>query len=371
VAAAVRRMLPAVLPPGAGVACSEALTQERSVWRCRLHGVTGPPRSVIVRTRREIGGWRTDPSYLRSDYAATAFLADRCPGVSPQILAADVGAGLYITEDLGAGPSLGDLLAGTDRSEATKGLLAFAVLLGRMHAATAGLDGEYYQRRHQLGPIDPSGPRTYLGEISVEEASGRVLGAQVHDRTAPRRARGDMEAILTVLAQPGAFLALSNGDPCPYNCLIPNGIAHLIDFELAGYRHALLDVAYLHLGFHWCYQPGQIPADMLREAETAYRREASAGIPVILDEPVYQRALTAAAAAWAVLAAGMVMRHLDRGRLASADATRHVATMREYVAKFGRASWYPALSRWISDLVTALEREEATGHRGPYRAFNP
>jgi hypothetical protein len=145
----------------------------------------------------------------------------------------------------------------------------------------------------------------------------------------------------------------------------------LFDFELAGYRHALLDVAYLHLGFQWCYQPGRIPPDVLREAETAYRLEASSGISLTLDEPAYQRALATAAAAWAMLAGGRVVRRLDRGgTFASADAARQVATMREYVALSGRATSYPALSHWTSELVSAFDREEPTGQRGLYRPFD-
>jgi hypothetical protein len=239
-----------------------------------------------------------------------------------------------------------------------------------MHAETAGLEGEYYRRRCLLGPVDRIGYRTLLGEISLAEAASRVLDAQPCGGSAPRQARAEAQAILAVLAQPGDFLALSNGDPCPYNCLISNGTARLFDFELAGYRHALLDVAYLHLGFQWCYQPGRMP-DVLREAETAYRLEAGSGISLTLDEPGYQRALATAAAAWAMLAGGMVVRHLDRGgTFASDDAARQVATMREYVALSGRTTRYPTLSHWITELVSAFDHEQPTGQRGLYRPFD-
>jgi hypothetical protein len=372
VGAAVSRMLQVVLVPGVRVVRSDALTQERSVWRCHLEGATGSPPSVIARTSRQVGGWRTDPSYLWSDYIATAFMWDRCPGVTARIIVADVDAGLYVTEDLGAGPSLADLLTGTARSEAAQGLSAFAAALGRMHAATAGLDAEYYRRRHLLGPADPVRYRTYLGELSLEAAARRVLGTRVPDgRDAPRRAREEVQVILTILAQPGGFLALSNGDPCPYNCLLPDGRARLFDFELAGYRHALLDAAYLHLGFQWCYRPGRIPPDVLREAETAYRLEAGSGIQLVLDEPVYQRGLTAAAAAWATLAGSMVTRYLDRtGTLAAADTARQAATIRQYLTMPGSASCFPALSDWLSEIAAAFDREQPTDQHGLYRSFD-
>lgn len=370
-AEAVGRMLQAALEPGVRIAGIEALTEERSVWRCSLEGDSGLPQSVIVRVRREVGGWRTDPSYLRNDYAATEFLQARCPAVTARIIAADIDAGLYVTEDLGTGPSLGDLLAGTTQPEAAKGLLAFAVVLGRMHAATAGLEGEYYRRRRLLGPADPIRYRTCLGEFFLEDAARGILNARVSGQTAPRQAQVEMRAILAALARPEGFLALSNGDPCPYNCIVSNGAARLFDFELAGYRHAMLDVAYLHLGFHWCYRPGRVPPEVLSEAETAYRLEASAGIPAALDESVYQRALTAAAAAWAMLSASMVVVHLDGGgALEAAGAARHVATVREYLAMSGRGACFPALSHWISELVTAFERDGPRCERGLYRSFD-
>jgi hypothetical protein len=371
VAAVVSSMLQTALGQGACISTAVALTEERSVWRCHLKDGQGSLRSVIARTKRELGGWRTDPSYLCSDYAATAFLWDVCPGVSARIIAADVNAGLYVTEDLGMGPSLGELLAGTARSEAAKALVAFASVLGRMHAATAGLDGEYYGRRQLLGPDDPIGYRTLLGELSLAEAANRVLEAEVSGRSAPREARVDVHGILAVLNEPGPLLAISNGDPCPYNCVVANGAARLFDFELAGYRHALLDVAYLHLGFQWCYQPGRIPPEVLREAEAAYRVQAGAGIPAILDELVYQPNLAAAVAAWAILSASMVIRHVDRGgTLQAGDAARHVATVHAYIETFGSASCYPAVSRWVFDVVSSFSHGERLSQRSLYSSFD-
>jgi hypothetical protein len=371
VSAVVSRMLQTALGPGTCVSAPVALTEERSVWRCHLKDGLGSPQSVIARTRRELGGWRTDPSYLRSDYAATAFLWDLCPGVTARVIAADLDAGLYVTEDLGAGPSLGELLAGTVRSEAANALVAFATVLGRMHAATAGLDGEYYRRRQLLGPADPIAYRTLLGELSLAEAANRVLEAQISGRSAPRHARADVQGILAVLNEPGPLLAISNGDPCPYNCVVSNGSARLFDFELAGYRHALLDIAYLHLGFHWCYQPGRIPPDVLGEAEAAYRMQAGVGIPAILDELVYQPNLVAAAAAWAILSGSMVIRHLDRGgTLLAANVARHVATLHAYIETFGSASCYPAVSHWVFDVVSSFSHEEPVSQRHLYSSFD-
>jgi hypothetical protein len=67
---------------------------------------------------------------------------------------------------------------------------------------------------------------------------------------------------------------LGGGSRVPASVLPPGDGARLFDFELAGYRHDLLDVAYLYLGFHCCYQPGRIPPAVLGDAEAAYRKAA-------------------------------------------------------------------------------------------------
>lgn len=124
----------------------------------------------------------------------------------------------------------------------------------------------------------------------MRDASARFLAAAAgRGQPASALARAELHGVIEDLSEPGGFLALSNGDPCPYNCLVPGASeARLFDFELAGYRHALLDVTYLHLGFCCCYHPGRIPIALLGEAEAAYRIEAACGIPAVLDENFYR-----------------------------------------------------------------------------------
>src|SRR5919198_1464048 len=48
--------------------------------------------------------------------------------------------------------------------------------------------------------------------------------------------------IAAVYADPGPYLTFSHGDPAPSNNHIATGGVRLVDFEYAGYRHALYDI---------------------------------------------------------------------------------------------------------------------------------
>lgn len=366
------RLLSTAFGHEVGIVASEALTLERSVWRCQLAGErVGLPESVIVRTTRELGGWRTDPMYLLNDYVASLFLAERCPGVTAQVLVADPDARVVVSEDLGRGQSLTDLLRGASRVSASEGLFAFARTLGRMHAATAGGEDEYYSRRRSFGPIDVLAARNALNERSLPEASEQLVGAAAAGgHPTSRHVEEELHAVLQELGNPGGLLALSNGDPCPYNCLLRDKAARLCDFELAGYRHALLDVSYLYLGFHCCYEPGLIPTSILREAESVYRDEASCGIGELVDQDVYLHGLAVAAAAWAILAVldlfpgSPARRTGDNKRV-----TRSVATLESCVAIWRRASQLPALADWTAKLLRQLGRDLPKPVRTTYPAL--
>lgn len=353
-AVTAQRLLRAKTGLQVNISASRALTRERSVWRCAVDGDPGMPASVIVRTHREVGDWRTDSSYLFNDYAATSFLSDLQLGLTARVLAADLAAGVVVTEDLGSGPSLGEVLSGSDQAGATRAILSYSRGLGILHAYTAGNAATYGHRRRALGCVDPGAYRTTLNERSLHAASHRlVTTATIQRILLPSIARSELDDVLRALVEPGTFLALSSGDPCPYNCVITDGLARFFDFELAGYRHALLDAAYLYLGFHACYDPGRLPDQLLREAEHTYRRSAGTHIPAMLDEDMYHQQLTLATAAWAVLAA------VEMPRVDTFDAAvgqRVAQTCRIinlHIAHAERHQELPALTNWFAGLLAA------------------
>src|SRR3546814_15672777 len=48
------------------------------------------------------------------------------------------------------------------------------------------------------------------------------------------------------------------GDTCPDNNLLPDGVAHLMDFEFAEVRHPAWDAAYLTLPWQTCWFAWQV-----------------------------------------------------------------------------------------------------------------
>lgn len=330
------------------VANTSALTTERSVWRYRLTGDPALPRSVIVRTHRTIGEWRTSASYLLNDYAATSFLTRHCcTGLVPALIVADIDAGVLITEDLGTGASLADSMAGDDPAVRGAGIIAYARGLGTLHAATAGRAAAYARHRRALGPTDPAAARISINEHSLDDAIDHLLTAASRSRPPPAAVRDELAIVHRGLSCPGEFLALSNGDPCPYNCIIDQGRARFFDFELAGYRHALLDVSYLHFGFHACYHPRRLPTATLRRAEAAYRHAAGTRIPGVLDDATYRQQLAIATAAAAILAvANIIITATPRKE----RTARTRGIIKQHAAVTASSGQLPALTDWLIHL---------------------
>ncbi|MBM7787740.1 hypothetical protein [Tenggerimyces flavus] len=214
---------------------------------------------------------------------------------------------MQVTEDVGPGDSLDDLLGGTDQAAATDGLLAWARALGELHATTAG-------------------------------RASRAMRAM---RCA------DVSELLHALQEPGPFLALSNGDACPYNSRITHQGVRFFDFELAGFRHCLLDGAFLRMSFPSCYRWGRLPVDVRAAAENAYR-DALAPI----DDDTYRRGMAAAGGAWAIVHAVQLPgpEQQDQRR-----AVRIHAVIADFVEVARTAGWLGAFAGWFARRIPAAE----------------
>ena len=92
-----------------------------------------------------------------------------------------------------------------------------------------------------------------------------------------------------MLADPGAFLAYSHGDPAPSNNLIGPTGARLLDFEYGAYRHALYDVT----GWYILCPLPEAWATILHDT---FRRHLAGMWPLADDESAYR-------AAWATMCA--------------------------------------------------------------------
>jgi ankyrin repeat protein len=362
---------------GSVVRTSEA-TRRNQLLRCALAAApAGAPGTVMVKRRRPAD---YDPENhasfatrgLYRDWAGLEFLTGIGAELvgSPRFYGGDRAAGFVVMEDLGQPKGLDHYLLEGSAEQAERGLVLLATTLGRMHAATLGREAEYDRIRGALGPGD--GAERRREEADEVRRNGRTLLERCSGLgvATPGAVERDLEAVAASVADPGPFLAYTHGDPCPDNNALslsqdgPGGDRfRLIDFEIGGYRHALRDGVYGRIRFPTCWCVRDLPEDVIRRMEDAYRAELVKGCPAAADDVTYLRALAEGAGAWVVNTVTWSVSHsLDYDlwwgvathrqrvlmRLAAlAELTRraaHLEALGETAARLGdalRARWEP------------------------------
>jgi aminoglycoside phosphotransferase (APT) family kinase protein len=261
------------------------------------------PRTIIVKqaTHPEtaMAHGAVDGS-LWQDWASLAFLATltTSPAVVPRWYGADPPTGVCALQDISEGRDLRDILLHGDALQAHLGLRSYFRALGYLHSSTRGCEDRFATMRAALGP--------YITQRSYYRAQWRRTIRRYSTMLSclampsSRAALADLRGILACLARPGEFLTFIHGDIAPFNCLMANGTAWLIDFEYATFAHALLDVAQARMLFPSCGFVNELPQALLLELEHDYRAAARVGLPAVADDEQFYPALTAACAYWAI-----------------------------------------------------------------------
>ncbi len=259
-----------------------------------------------------------------NEWAALEMLNAADASIAPRLLAADRALGVLVFEDLGDGDGIADLLLGEDPSLARDGLVGFARTLGRMHSVTAPLAAAYDSARRALGPL-PDDDRYFAFRDFIRGfyEAYETLGLNIADP-----ARVDAEAAIDAIRNPGSFRVYSHGDPCPDNTRIVDGRVVLIDFEVGGFRHALLDGTYGRVPFPTCWCVNRIPSDIVEDMESAYRSQLVSGVPAADDDTTFADAMLNAMAFWAIATTGW---HVSRVLDADEEMHRGVHTRRQGV----------------------------------------
>jgi hypothetical protein len=299
-----------------------------------------------------------------------SFLAARAParGHGATMLAGDATHGILVFEDLGAGlDSLVVPLLHGSSQQAQCALIAYASALGRLHADTANCSE---QHARALRADFPAVRRPASGRHDRLARSA----AKVRDQIGGDLPEDELAQIAQRLEQPGAWLSLMHGDPCPDNALISAGRVHLIDFEFAMPGHALLDAVYWRIGFPTCWCAGRIPEPIAAQVEAAYRAEAGLTIAGASNDAIYRTESAHMAAAWLL---GSLAWRLEAGL--NDDGTWGIASIRSRLlwyleATIGmteQADILPGLRSiarmWLADL---RNRWPSTGTLGLYPAFD-
>ncbi len=234
---------------------AERIVPERLGRNILLHGpvlIAKRDRSLVVRCA--VTGWDGIDSVVMkrnegddprgfSDWAGLQFLSTlaEASGVAPCFHAGDATERLLIMEDLGGSKSLADVLDHADTSEALASLKALAACMGRLITATFDREEAYERLRAGLPGAEGLGRRREAARWL--EARGKVADwAGALGIPLPRGFDAAYEHVAAVFADPGPYLAFSHGDPAPSNNHISPDRACLVDFEYAGYRHALYDI---------------------------------------------------------------------------------------------------------------------------------
>jgi hypothetical protein len=365
------RALETLLADLFGVGVQISSLQRIAPWfvaRCHRAGSSSRlPNSVIVKGLREdANDPRVDPRQVLTEQAALEFLADLAPSIAPRLIASDIGANLLVLQDLAPRVPLYSLLQGDDPEEAAIGLSAFARALGELSAATIGHEDAYYTRRRALGPVDPRAERErFMGDGWPEtrgytEALGVAPSGQVET---------ELAAVVAEIADPGPFLSFSNGDAGSNNFLVENRDGRIIDFEFAGYRHALTDAVCL-------YVPGPMwitVSDPIRSGlEVEYRAALSQTVPQTADDRLFGFGLAAACLAFAI---ERLHRFpvLDGRPPGDQSRLNRIATLESAasVAESHRA--LPHLTGWVRAVAGLLRRRwpDADVDLSAYKAYTP
>ncbi|HET6795017.1 MAG TPA: phosphotransferase, partial [Acidimicrobiales bacterium] len=314
----------------------------------RIHLSGGETATVVAKWLRDgRDGLRADPSQVTTEYSALVFLSRVSPGSAPRPLGVDQEAGVLLLEDLGPRRPLLDLIVEA-QGGAKEGLRLFAADLARMHVKTRGGRDGYYQERARWGPVDPRGELLrFCHPLPDLDGLGDVLGAPARVAVT-----SDVARLLDELAEPGPFLAFSNGDSGVNNYLIHGRDGRFIDFEFAGFRHCLTDVACLYVpGPQW-----MAVADPRDDGtETTYRLTLSASVSEAEDDGAYGLGISSAGLGYALHRLGRLP-VLDARPAGHESRRQMITTLAAAVRTARRFGCLTGLAGWVENLGDRLRR---------------
>lgn len=274
------------------------------------------PRTLVVKQVRRGGGVPdaavgegpladagADPSaaeereaFLRevvSYQFATALHADHRPGAT--LVAHDVDDRLLVLGDLGAAPTMAEVVLAHDGATLHHALMAWAQALGRMHAATAGRELDFaalLRRSDDTAWVDPLAAPARAALAELPDRVAAHLGVVADDAVRARAAR------CTRLLD-GGLRAFSPSDLCPGNALVTADGVKFLDFEGGGFRDVALDAAYALVPFPDCWCSFGLTAAQSEDLLQAWRAEVVGVWPQLADDRALRTRLFDAQLLWA------------------------------------------------------------------------
>ncbi len=327
------------------------------------------PRTLIIKAVRQSarGGLGAEPGVSSVDSAflreavsyqfATALARSDRPG--PDLLAQDLQGRLLILSDLGVGAKLSKILCDGSPAMIGNSLMAYAQALGRLHAATAGREGDFtalLRRAEVAHHSDGVAAQAITAADELPKLLEEQLELTVPDAVVDQIRRGRRLFI------GGRFPAFSPADLCPDNVIV-NDDVRFIDYEWGGFRDATLDVAYALASFPGCLCRYDLTADRADAMVDAWRAEVVGIWPQLRDDAVLARRVLEAQLQWVWLSTYWFLPE-DHARIAAArDHGLTAARSHALPARWaglrdaaGRTGW-DELAEFAAAMTSALEAQ--------------
>lgn len=252
-----------------------------TVLRVSASGNT-PASSVIVKTYRSWAPYDpADPtspaSGLFAEWSALEVLNDLLPdeGGLPKLYAGDRDRGVVVMQDVGCGPSLEQVLLGSDERLAMTALAGVSRVLGRVHNVSAHQRDRYNTSRASLGP-EPDHVAWAEGMWSRAERALHELGVSPSPSVT--------DTLTSIGAKVTTPLALCHTEPADGNVVVVNGHAVLLDFEGSRWGDPAVDAAFPRTAFGHLPTAGRLPHAIVLDLERTYTAELGDTRASVKDE---------------------------------------------------------------------------------------
>ncbi|GAA5157241.1 hypothetical protein [Ornithinimicrobium tianjinense] len=225
------------------------------------------------------------------------------PG-APRLLAADDGTRTVVMEDLGAEPTLADVLLADASPQASATaywqIVEWAAALGGTVRADPAL---LAAARDRLGPAvaEDRRARADFPRRGLERL------AEVTGSRSAAAARAELLDAVERLERDTARHVLGPGDACPDNAVLTPGGVRFLDLEGAGVRHLAYEAAYAAEPFSTCWCVFRPPAGLTVAMLEAFTSSAEQQLPGLAKDPAWARQVREAVAAWVLSATGWLM----------------------------------------------------------------
>lgn len=261
---------------------------------CRVKdGPPAAPDFVVVKATNQPDG------DMRTERAGLELLAEtpELRQLGPVLYAASGDERLLVLEDVGGGPTLSQLLR-SKPAWAREALIESMTALAAVHAYTRGLAGRFARLRDRSGGPGAPGPEPF--PTGIRELTDPLAAAYQALGWEPDLPTAELREISARMQPPEPERCLTFFDQCPPNRIVTDRRLRIVDLEMVGFRHPLLDGAYPLLGHLTCMDGQRFPAELAAELLATYRTGLAAGYPELVDDARFGPDLAAACAVWLV-----------------------------------------------------------------------